>query len=207
MGAAWDRMKGETFKAFRAFTLYFRMPPESRSIVGAYRQGTGRTRAKEAAGTWTAWSAKYLWRERAEAHDDYLLERERKLLEAQRIKSRQKQLEAGEWLIRTGLESLQAKPKKGKELVPVVVPDPKVAKELVDVGVKTVRLALGDSTENSSVKHSGAVVLPTPPLNKKTLNLAALTDEQLEALAGILEGVGAPDEQGADGGTDEEKPS
>lgn len=67
----WDRLDGETPKAWGAFQAYLALGP-TRSVLAAYQQTTGRTSVDQAPGTWQAWSARFGWVERAEFYDSHL---------------------------------------------------------------------------------------------------------------------------------------
>lgn len=207
MPDAWDRMEGEGSRAFAAFSAYLNMPLETRSVAEAYRLKTGNKGAEHASGQWTRWSARYRWRERSEAYDEWMLARQRKALEAERVKMAKKHVAVGDFLVRTGFESLKEVDPKTGEARPVKVEDPSEARQLVSEGVKIIRLALGDTTERHAVDHSGKVEVPVSgTVTRRNVNLSVLTDEQLKTLAGIVEGLGAPDAPGDTGGASAPKP-
>ena len=54
---------------------------------------------------------------------------------------------------------------------------------MVDIGVKVERLSRGEPTENRTVTHGGALEVE----NTQRADLSALSDEELNQLAGLLE--------------------
>ena len=73
----WDRQKGETDKAFLAFTFFRNIPRAQRSVRESWRRyweaktGSCGFDAR-APGHWDAWSRKWKWIERANLYDDHL---------------------------------------------------------------------------------------------------------------------------------------
>jgi hypothetical protein len=67
----WVQQPGESGAAFRAFSVYRDMGP-CRTVVEAYRQTKGKPSARQAAGTWNAWAARWRWAERARTYDAHL---------------------------------------------------------------------------------------------------------------------------------------
>jgi hypothetical protein len=65
----WQRQPGESTKAFAAFCLYRDLGP-GRSVVGAYRQRTGKESARQADGRWNDWARRWHWPARAATWDD-----------------------------------------------------------------------------------------------------------------------------------------
>jgi len=68
----WNRMDGETDKAYRAFDVYLRLGPD-RSIAAAFKAAGHRGTNRH----WEAWSSKYDWPARASAYDDHLIAKTR----------------------------------------------------------------------------------------------------------------------------------
>lgn len=83
----WERQIGETTTAYAAFCA-FRDAGSKRSLRTAYRQRTGKEQAK-ASGQWTGWYERHDWRERAEAYDASVEQKQR----AEREQSQSAQLE------------------------------------------------------------------------------------------------------------------
>ncbi len=84
----WHRRKGETARAYAAFTKYLALGPE-RTVREAYRQFSGRDSAALTAGYFNAWSSANDWVARADAHDTAELERAIERRAAQRERVRQ----------------------------------------------------------------------------------------------------------------------
>lgn len=85
----WQRIEGETDKAFDAFCKYRNLGAD-RSIEKAFQQYQNST--KTVPGYWKEWSAKFDWVERAAAYDEYLLDEHRRELE-----KRRKVVQQNEW--------------------------------------------------------------------------------------------------------------
>jgi hypothetical protein len=66
----WNRLPGESTKAFSAFSAY-RDLGSGRSIVEAYRHQRGTKGATQAPGQWKRLAKRFRWSERAAAWDDY----------------------------------------------------------------------------------------------------------------------------------------
>lgn len=76
----WDKLPGESTRAYAAFLLYLNLAPNSRSIARAYRAKGGRTgeeqgrsRGGRAPSHWEAWASSFDWITRANAWDAHLL--------------------------------------------------------------------------------------------------------------------------------------
>lgn len=65
----YERLPEETPKAFAAFQHYRDTPPEQRSILNTYRHVQRKPSAERASGSYSQWSIRYRWTERAEAWD------------------------------------------------------------------------------------------------------------------------------------------
>lgn len=68
----WERLEGETVRAYAAFTTYVNLPPKKRSIAAAYRAQTGRGPGASAPGYWRDWARRNDWEQRASARDRHL---------------------------------------------------------------------------------------------------------------------------------------
>ena len=89
------RLPNETAQAYQAFRAYQALPPNSRSIVAAYgkiRNPPGPSPTK-APGTWTDWSRRFRWSERAEAHEAHCQAIEQKTLDERLRKLPRKRLD------------------------------------------------------------------------------------------------------------------
>jgi len=68
MSNPWDRRDAESSRAFHCFTIFLNLGAD-RSLVGAYRQETGRKAAGSVSGNWGLWASKFEWQQRATAWD------------------------------------------------------------------------------------------------------------------------------------------
>jgi hypothetical protein len=129
----WDRVEGETSKAYEAFCLY--------RDIGSERNFT--MVAEQCGSSVFDWKERFNWLDRAIAYDDWMEERTRRENEQQRLEMAKRQAALG--------KRMQEKAKLALETVPIeTIGD--VAR-LVDVGVKVERLALGETTENVQEKQ------------------------------------------------------
>lgn len=68
----WERIEGETDKAFAAFQVYLCLGP-ARSIDIAWRSITPTAEPRQRAPRWwLTWSSKYRWVSRTQAYDDHM---------------------------------------------------------------------------------------------------------------------------------------
>lgn len=67
----WERQFGEPRAAYACFLAYRDMGT-GRAVTTAYRQTTGKVKAKQASGTWNTRADRWRWAERAEAWDAHL---------------------------------------------------------------------------------------------------------------------------------------
>lgn len=158
----WDRQPQEGIKAFEAFSMFRDMGTE-RKLAIVERELTPSARN---------WCGKWNWTKRAEAYDDYILEKARKEVEIGRVEMAVRQSRIG-----TKMQKLAEKTLDAETLVVESVGE--LAK-LVEVGTRVERLARGESTENKAtniqfqwtgplpswapkeVKESGQEYLPEP---------------------------------------------
>ena len=68
----WERLENEPERAYRAFEYFLSLPSGERTLLGAYRQHVSNPDAVKPSDTWSRWSSKFAWRERAAAYDDHL---------------------------------------------------------------------------------------------------------------------------------------
>src|SRR5215211_2436537 len=113
----WDRLENEPERAYRAFECFLSLPSGERTLLEAYRQHVGNPDAAKPSDTWSGWSSRFAWRERARAYDDHLArlrreayeraieeEAERQAREVEKARSRANELltlsyeKAMEWL-------------------------------------------------------------------------------------------------------------
>ena len=68
----WDRLENEPERAYRAFECFLSLPSGERTLLEAYRRHVGNPDAVKPSDTWSGWSSRFAWRERAAAYDDHL---------------------------------------------------------------------------------------------------------------------------------------
>jgi hypothetical protein len=68
----WDRLENEPERAYRAFESFLSLPSSQRTLLEAYRQHVGNPDAVKPSDTWSGWSSRFAWRERAAAYNDHL---------------------------------------------------------------------------------------------------------------------------------------
>src|SRR3712207_4938145 len=68
----WDRLENEPEGAYRAFESFMTLPGGERTVLGAYRRYVGNPHAAKPSDTWSGWSSRFAWRERAAAYDGHL---------------------------------------------------------------------------------------------------------------------------------------
>jgi hypothetical protein len=68
----WDRLTTESERAYRAFECFLNLPSGERTLLRAYRQHVGNPDAVKPSDTWSGWSSRFAWRERAAAYDDHI---------------------------------------------------------------------------------------------------------------------------------------
>lgn len=77
MSKPWERIEGETAKAFGAFCTYLKMRPEERSVLASYRLYRGLERNDKTVNHYAPffynWSVKNKWSDRAKAYDNHSL--------------------------------------------------------------------------------------------------------------------------------------
>jgi hypothetical protein len=68
----WDRLTTESERAYRAFECFLNLPSGERTLLRAYRLHVGNPDAVKPSDTWSGWSSRFAWRERAAAYDDHI---------------------------------------------------------------------------------------------------------------------------------------
>jgi len=68
----WDRLENEPERAYRTFECFLSLPSGERTLLGAYRLHVGNPDAVKPSDTWSGWSSRFAWRERAAAFDDHI---------------------------------------------------------------------------------------------------------------------------------------
>jgi hypothetical protein len=77
----WERLDNEPERAYRAFECFLRLPSGERTLLEAYRQHVGNPDVIKTSDTYSGWSRRFAWRERAAAYDDHLASVRRKVYE------------------------------------------------------------------------------------------------------------------------------
>ena len=178
----WERLPGETARQYECFCAYRDMryleKPKKpggvvrpdftvrRSIRGLAEQ-MGVTRK-----SLEPMSAKFDW---AEEYDSYILDCVAAQNTAQIVKMHEKHAAIAEQMLRKATGRLLTIPDTDIDANAVV--------RMVDIGVKVERLSRGEPTENRTVTHGGALEVE----NTQRADLSALSDEELNQLAGLLE--------------------
>ena len=68
----WDRMPGESDKAFHAIECYLDMNYWERIDLYAYRKYVGNPDASHVSETWLSWKEEFFWEERVSAYDRHI---------------------------------------------------------------------------------------------------------------------------------------
>ncbi len=134
MSELWERMPGESTKAYSVFCQYRDLGPE-RSLE-KLRQKLAKSRSRA---TLTRWSSKYNWVERARAYDDYIDKKKR----AEHEKAILKMVERHAKLAMAFQQRIEERLKK-------INPEELGPADLVrwlDVATKLERLSRGEPTE------------------------------------------------------------
>ena len=178
----WERLPGETARQYECFCAYRDMryleKPKKpggivrpdftvrRSIRGLAEQMGVTRKSLEPI------SAKF---DRAEEYDSYILDCVAAQNTAQIVKMHEKHAAIAEQMLRKATSRLLTIPDTDIDANAVV--------RMVDIGVKVERLSRGEPTENRTVTHGGALEVE----NTQRADLSALSDEELNQLAGLLE--------------------
>ena len=137
---AWDRLLGESSKAYHHFCIYRDMGA-SRSL----RQMAGIPGCTSVRRQLNRWSSRWRWVERCQQYDDYLEYQLRAQQEKERremSKRHAKIAMLGQSILVKGMEELLAKVQNGEHNLA-----PAELARLMDVSVKVERLARGESTD------------------------------------------------------------
>jgi hypothetical protein len=126
----WERMDGESTRAYAAFTSYRDLPPNSRSLrAAAESSASGRANLRQ----YERWSGQWEWVSRVEAHDAFM-DGERRTAERDAIVDMGRQHAAAAMqLVERGVTALAA-----VELA---------ALRFIESGIKLERLARGEPEE------------------------------------------------------------
>jgi len=173
---AWERQKGESSKAFDAFTIYLYMDAENRSVKRVAEE------CHKCVTTYNRWSQKWKWRERVRGYDSdnakkakAAAEKEIKDMVARHIRL------AGE---------LQTKAILALSGLPVAEMTARDIKDFIREGTALERLSRGEPTERIDGKSqiSGGIKVENP--------FDGLTTEELRRL---IEATGDGSEDGQRG--------
>ena len=145
MAEIWERLPGESSKAYEAFCIYRDLGVD-RSI-----EKTAKNRLKPGSYSWLRnWSSKYNWVERARAYDDYL-EREKR-------KEREKAILE---MVDRHIKEAMALQQKALERLKTLNPDELTTRDVLNYlleAMKVERLSRGEPTESQAplevvIKH------------------------------------------------------
>jgi len=169
----WDRLNGESSKAYAHFCLYRDMG-QGRSL----RKLAGDAKCISKIAQLQRWSSRWRWIERCQQYDDY----QERMLRLQQEKERREMHKRhaqiallGQNIAVKGLENLLGKVQTGDQQVA-----PGDLTRLLDTSVKVERLARGEPTDSHTVEVSGSQENPV------TVNLKGLSDKELNALEALL---------------------
>lgn len=174
---AWDRLPGESAKAFEAFTAYCRQAARARSIEAAYQSTVAASeqgkRVRSAPRRWYTWSSDHSWVLRAAAYDEYLAEEDRLLWEERRKRLKERDWDQAEALrqivedalphaerfLRQSTVTVPGDPQRGtpeRQIITVQFDIAALTRVLVEAS-KLQRLATDEPTDN--INHlSGAAL-------------------------------------------------
>lgn len=151
MGESWERIQGESTKAYNAFCAYRDLGPE-RSLEKA-RHMLGKSRVKRCL---EEWSSKYNWVERSVAYDDYIEKKKRADREAEIQKMVKKHARIATKLQKKALDRL-------KKLDPSKL-TPSAVLNFLTEAIRIERLSLGEIEKvklehegNINIKHGGNI--------------------------------------------------
>lgn len=130
----WDRMVGESTKAYKAFCLYRDMGPDDRSYAKV-GQRTGKT--KQAI---EKWGLRWNWVARATAYDDYTEVQTRAVQERERKAMAERHAKQAMLIQQKIIQRLQT-------LNPDDIP-PSSITSMFEAAVRVERISRGESTEN-----------------------------------------------------------
>ena len=68
----WDRLDGESSRAYEAFRTYVSLPIGNRTMVTAYRRFVDNRFASKVSDSWNEWARRYAWKERARRYDAHM---------------------------------------------------------------------------------------------------------------------------------------
>lgn len=168
-GPIWERLPGESAKAFEAFRLYRDLPPSERSVREVAR------RLNKNLTTIAQWSSKYRWVERAQAWDD---EVDRRAREAHLRAVKEMRERHARYAVALQMKALD----RLKQMDPDELEPLEVLKFIVEAA-KLERLARGepDTIQEHTGKDGG------PIEHRHSFDLSRLSIEELRSLERILD--------------------
>ena len=154
MTEPWERIEGESNKAFRAFTAFRDLLPEERSIRKALvklwgPKADGRQRTAE------GWSSQWRWQERAAAWDDHLDKTKVEAKEESIKEVERAHAEAAKKMWEQGLSWMD-----GLSAEDITAQD---VRTFIVEGIKLQRLSMGMSTECVHQEVNENVKVAAPP--------------------------------------------
>jgi hypothetical protein len=102
MREPWERLKGESSKAYAAFCLYRDMGKERSIAKAAQKDGGGTARGRR----YEKWSSRWRWLQRAQGYDDNLDRELRAKNEKQLIQAAERQARLGQLLQSKSIEKM-----------------------------------------------------------------------------------------------------
>ena len=168
----WDRLTGESSKAYAHFCLYRDMGPE-RSL----RRMASVPECSSVRRQLNRWSSRWRWVERSQSYDDHLQLQDRLRHERERkdmLTRHGKIAVLGQNLVVKGIEKLLADVEQGKRDLSA-----SDASRLLDVAVKIERLSRGEPTEISELGGSDE--------HPVRLNIEARARQAVEHALGITD--------------------
>jgi len=168
----WDRLPGESSKAYAHFCLYRDMGQE-RSLRKLAAEAKTRSRLRQL----QHWSSRWKWVERCRSYDDHLQFQDRLRHEKERkdmLTRHGKIAVLGQNLVVKGIEKLLADVEQGKRDLSA-----SDASRLLDVAVKIERLSRGEPTEISELGGSDE--------HPVRLNIEARARQAVEHALGITD--------------------
>jgi hypothetical protein len=137
---SWEKLKGESYKAWEAFTVYRDMGP-ARTITRVAEH------LHKARPLIAGWSRKWHWVERASDYDEYLDRQGREVIEDARRRMLEEHAELGHSLVTMARQRMNGDPDSG--IVPLNANrlSPQDVARFTELGTKTERLARGEPTE------------------------------------------------------------
>lgn len=134
----WDRRRGEDDEKFAWFLAYLNIVPHERSVTKAYRSYTrqevkdSKIKIPEASRFWWYAATMNCWKERAQAYDVWLLQKEREAWERRRLQFVARKGDAAFKALDRAMEMLDANAPKNVKLIRL--PDGTMKQQVVPDG-------------------------------------------------------------------------